>query len=68
VADYTKAIELNPNDSAAYNNRGVLNYELKKYKEAVDDCSRAIELKPTDAKAYYNRGNAKKKLKLCKEA
>ena len=31
ISDYTKAIEINPNDADAYNNRGVAKYDLKDY-------------------------------------
>ena len=59
---YTKAIELNPTDAKAYNNRGVAKDSLGQYDAAIADYDRAIELNPTDAKAYYNRGNAKDEL------
>ncbi|MGB5772260.1 MAG: tetratricopeptide repeat protein, partial [Crocosphaera sp.] len=34
IADYTKAIELNPNYAYAYNNRGLAYYNLKEYQKA----------------------------------
>ena len=68
IADYNKAIELNPKDVRAYYNRGVAKKTLKQYKEAIADYDKAIELNPEDAQAYYNRGNAKHHLKQYKEA
>ena len=55
---YTKAIEINPNDSDTYNNRGIVYDDLKKYDLAISDYSKAIEINPNYAKAYNNRGNA----------
>ena len=54
-----KAIELSPNDVAAYNNRGNSKADLEDYYGAIADFTKAIELNPNDAAAYYNRGNAK---------
>jgi serine/threonine protein kinase len=55
---YTKAIELEPNFSAAYYNRGLTYYDLKKYNCAIDDYTKAIELDPNDSDSYNNRGVA----------
>ena len=63
IADFTKAIELNPNDVAAYNNRGVSKANLKDYYGAIADYTKAIELDPNNAMAYYNRGFVKNNLK-----
>ena len=48
IADFDKAIELNPKDARAYYNRGVVKDELKQYKEAIADYDKAIELNPKD--------------------
>ena len=61
IADYDKAIELNPKDAKAYNNRGVAKRQLKQYKEAITDYDKAIKLNPKDVKAYNNRGLRKRK-------
>ena len=63
IADYTKAIELNPNYADAYNNRGNAKENLKDYYGAIADYNKVIELNPNDADAYYNRGISKEKLK-----
>ena len=56
--DHTKAIELNPNDAIAYNNRGGTYYLKGEYESAIADFSKAIELNPDYANAYNNRGVA----------
>ena len=54
--DSTKAIELNPNDVAAWNNRAWAYYEhYKNYKKALADFNKAIELEP-NAASYIGRG------------
>ena len=67
VGHYNKAIELNPQNEKAYNNRGIAKSRLKQYNEAIEDYNQAIELNPKYAKAYNNRGNAKVSLKQYKK-
>ena len=56
IADYARAIQLNPSFAEAYNNRGTV-YSLKgDYPHAIVDISKAIELNPNFADAYSNRG------------
>ena len=62
IADYTKAIRLNPDDADAYNNRGIAKDELGQHLAAISDYDKAIQLKPDDADAYNNRGLAKANL------
>jgi len=54
---YTKAIELNPDYIAAFNNRGNAYQKLGKNKEAISDYNQTIYLQPDFAPAYLNRGN-----------
>jgi tetratricopeptide (TPR) repeat protein len=56
--DFHKAIELKPNFTEAFCNRGSLNIELKQFTNAIQDFSRAIEIDPTDCMYYCGRGNA----------
>ena len=56
---YDKAIQLQPDYAAAYNNRGSAKAGLGRYDEAIADCDKAIQLQPDYAAAYNNRGNAK---------
>ena len=62
IADYNKAIEINPND-AAYNNRGLAKYNLDDFYNAISDYTKALELNPNNGNAYLNRGIAKFNLK-----
>ena len=59
---YNKAIQLNPDFAATYNNRGVAKKNLQDYTGAITDYNKAIQLNPEDAKAYLNRGVAKNDL------
>ena len=61
IADYNKAIELDPNHASAYYNRGCAYGEIGAYDKAVADYNKAIELNPNDSWAYYNRGLAHSK-------
>lgn len=56
IADYTKAIELNPSYTEAYSNRGLAHAEQGDYELAFADLNQAIELDPKFAFAYNNRG------------
>ena len=56
IADYNKAIELNPNYVYAYGNRGISYKNLGKYELAIADYNKAIELNPKYGNAYNNRG------------
>ena len=59
LADYDKAIRLNPNDAEAYLNRGMAYNKIGQYFAAIIDYDTAIRLKPDYAMAYYKRGVAK---------
>ncbi|MEN2370608.1 tetratricopeptide repeat protein, partial [Leuconostoc lactis] len=63
IADYSKAIELQPDYASAYYNRGTSFFALKDYEKAIADYSKAIELQPDYASAYNNRGNSFSALK-----
>ncbi len=52
---YTKAIELDREFSAAYNNRGALYGDRGELDKALADYNKAIELAPGSAHIYYNR-------------
>jgi tetratricopeptide (TPR) repeat protein len=58
IANYTKALELNPSYVAAYNNRGNAYRASGNLDAAIADYTQAIELNPTDTTAYGNRGIA----------
>ena len=62
IADYSKAIQLNPSYSEAYYNRGSSKHYLKDYKGSIPDYSKAIQLNPSYGDAYLHRGLCKLEL------
>ena len=62
IADYTRAIEINPQNVDAYYNRGLAKDDSGDYEGAIADYTKAIEINPELAIAYANRGNSKNKL------
>eukprot|EP00761_Pharyngomonas_kirbyi_P009358 gb/GECH01009374.1/.p1 GENE.gb/GECH01009374.1/~~gb/GECH01009374.1/.p1 ORF type:complete len:252 (+),score=24.63 gb/GECH01009374.1/:1-756(+) len=56
IEDYTKAIQLNPENVAAYNNRGFAYRKVNQYDKAINDYSKALEIQPDNVKTYNNRG------------
>lgn len=62
IADYDKAIQLNPNDDLAYYGRGMAKDDLGQHFAAITDYDTAIRLKPDSAYAYQARGIAKRNL------
>src|SRR5277367_1019324 len=59
IADFTKAIELNPTFALAYTYRGNARSHSGDPDGAIADSTKAIELDPKLALAYSNRGNAR---------
>jgi tetratricopeptide (TPR) repeat protein len=59
LADFDRAIELNPRDDAAYYNRAQAKRLKKDAGGAIADYTRAIELGSKNPAAYNNRGNAR---------
>ena len=55
IADYSKAIEIDPAFAEAHYNRGSSFYELRRNEEAIADLTRAIELNPDEARYYAQR-------------
>ena len=68
IFNFTKAIELNPNYTTAYKERGDVKIDLDDYQGAIDDFSKVIELDLEDSVAYRNRGLAKALLENYQEA
>jgi lipoprotein NlpI len=58
IADYTKAIDLDPGLAKAYNSRGNKYYGKADFGKAVADFTKAIEIQPASAPYYSNRGSA----------
>jgi tetratricopeptide (TPR) repeat protein len=57
IADFEKAISINPNYSPPHNGRGVILEKKGKLEEALLSFNRAIELNPQNAAAYIGRGD-----------
>src|SRR5438034_8778501 len=58
IANYTKAIELNPNITAAYSNRGAAYVQKHLWEKALTDFNKALKLNLTDDETLVNRGAA----------
>ena len=58
INNLTKYIRSKPNDSKAYDFRGVSRYFLKYFMGAISDFNRAVELNPGLANGYQRRGLA----------
>lgn len=56
LANFDKALELDPTFVDAWVRKGVTHYDLKDYHESMKCFNKAVELSPTYFKALYNRG------------
>ena len=57
LQDFTKAIELAPENASAYNERGEIYAKKGDTERAMQDFAKAIALEPDDTWAYTNRGD-----------
>ena len=55
---YNKSLEINPQDSDTWNNKGVALENLGKYDEAIKVFDKAIEINPQHSMAWVNKGFA----------
>ena len=58
VNAYTRAIELNESEPAAYCNRAMAYLRMKNYPRCIDDANKTLELEPEYVKAFHRRGKA----------
>jgi tetratricopeptide (TPR) repeat protein len=58
IAQYQKALEINPNYVAAHYNLGNALFQKGQLDEAVAQYRKAVEINPNDAEAHINLGNA----------
>jgi tetratricopeptide (TPR) repeat protein len=58
IADFTKALELDPNYLVAHYNRGVAYFDLGQYDQAIADFTKAMELGLKGKGSYHIRGLA----------
>jgi tetratricopeptide (TPR) repeat protein len=60
IADYTNAIEINPDFSSAYYNRGIAWAKKEKYEQAIKDFEKVAQIDP------HKRANAEKQIEACR--
>src|SRR4030095_6863360 len=63
IVEFTKAIEIDPKDIPAIENRAYMYLDLQKNAEAVADFTQVIELAPGQTTSYLGRGQAETNLK-----
>ena len=56
ITHYSESIKSKPDNTVAYNNRGVSYGHIGDYNRAIEDFDKAIEIQPDLAELYYNRG------------
>lgn len=61
IQDYDQAIQLQPDDSESFYNRGNAYVRLGRYQRAIRDYDQATKLEPLNSRAFYARGQAKLK-------
>ncbi len=64
IAEFDKAIELNPHKAVYYSVRGASHDTLERLDDAVFDYTRALEIDAALSSAYHNRGMAYMDLEL----
>ena len=55
---FERAIEQNPENTAAYNAKGVAYFNLEDYDQAISSFNTSIQIDSTSYKPFFNRGNA----------
>ena len=58
VAEYTKGLQIDPNDEAANYNRGLANYHTGNYAAVITDLTKVLQIDPQNVDAFYRRGRA----------
>lgn len=56
ISDFTRAIELNPQNAAAFNSRGLCYDKKGMLNEALMDFTAAIDLESSNPVFWHNRG------------
>ena len=76
ILDFSKVIQLDPDNADVYNNRGMMRFRFgasefsrgkanqarELYEKAIEDYTQAIKLNPEDPEAYSNLGAVKSAL------
>ncbi|WP_162242965.1 tetratricopeptide repeat protein [Sphingomonas sp. Leaf412] len=58
IADYDRAVDLNPSDSYSLYNRALLYHKGEQFHFAIEDYTRSLKLRGDNIDAYINRGDA----------
>ena len=58
ILAYNKVIEINPQNAAAWNNRGIALGLVGRYDDALESFFKATEINPSSADAWFNLGIA----------
>lgn len=56
ISDFTKAMELDPEQSVLYEKRARCYYQLGQMEEAIEDCNKGLEIDPKDEDLIWFRG------------
>lgn len=65
---FSEVIEINSENSEAYELRGIANFRILNIENAMTDISKAIAINPDSHQAWFNKGEIFKKRKNYKEA
>ena len=68
IANYTKAIDLDPTCLDAWIRRGITQFDLKCFDQALQDLNQAVRISPASFKAAFNRGRVFLEMSLLDEA
>ncbi|MCU0516752.1 MAG: tetratricopeptide repeat protein [Oscillatoria sp. Prado101] len=68
VAEYSKALESNPNNFEAFYRRAEAYLQIENYQAAIGDFSQVLRLNPNSAAVYFYRGFARAQIKDYQEA
>lgn len=68
VLYFSKALDIDPNDSYAWYNKGLALLILENYEEAIKCFDKSLEIDPEDADAWHYKGLALDTLSQCAEA
>ena len=68
MADYSKIIELNPNNARAYNGRANICLIQEEFSKALEDADKAIRLEPANYIFHITKGQIFKSIKMYLEA
>ena len=62
IANFTRALSLEPNNADAYYGRATVQTNIKNYLGAIEDYDRTIQLEPKKVNAYLDRSTSKQQV------